>query len=158
MFQNIKNHVIYTDKLQFSVVELKNIELATQEDRLYGIDKWAALFKSKSWEELKSMAAINEYMKSAAETIYEVSSDENIREQCRRRAEFESYERYINNLINNQKATIDDLKQINADKDATIADKDATIADKNATIASQNTEMTKMQAIINELKAQLEQK
>ena len=104
------------------------------------------------------MAAINEYMKSAAETIYEVSSDENIREQCRRRAEFESYERYINNLINNQKATIDDLKQINADKDATIADKDATIADKNATIASQNTEMTKMQAIINELKAQLEQK
>ena len=158
MFQNIKNHVIYTDKLQFSVVELKNIELATQEDRLYGIDKWAALFKSKSWEELKSMAAINEYMKSAAETIYEVSSDENIREQCRRRAEFESYERYINNLISNQKATIDDLKQINADKDATIADKDATIADKNATIASQNTEMTKMQAIINELKAQLEQK
>ena len=140
------------------MVELKNIELATQEDRLYGIDKWAALFKSKSWEELKSMAAINEYMKSAAETIYEVSSDENIREQCRRRAEFESYERYINNLINNQKATIDDLKQINADKDATIADKDATIADKNATIASQNTEMTKMQAIINELKAQLEQK
>ena len=104
------------------------------------------------------MAAINEYMKSAAETIYEVSSDENIREQCRRRAEFESYERYINNLISNQKATIDDLKQINADKDATIADKDATIADKNATIASQNTEMTKMQAIINELKAQLEQK
>ena len=104
------------------------------------------------------MAAINEYMKSAAETIYEVSSDENIREQCRRRAEFESYERYINNLISNQKSTIDDLKQINADKDATIADKDATIADKNATIASQNTEMTKMQAIINELKAQLEQK
>ena len=140
------------------MVELKNIELATQENYLYGIDKWAALFKSKSWEELKSMAAINEYMKSAAETIYEVSSDENIREQCRRRAEFESYERYINNLINNQKATIDDLKQINADKDATIADKDATIADKNATIASQNTEMTKMQAIINELKAQLEQK
>ena len=50
------------------------------------------------------------------------------------------------------------LEGINADKDATIADKDATIADKNATIASQNTEMTKMQAIINELKAQLEQK
>ena len=64
---------------------------------------------------------INEYMKSAAETIYEVSSDENIREQCRRRAEFESYERYINNLINDQKTTIDDLKQINADREAEIA-------------------------------------
>ena len=74
------------------------------------------------------MAAINEYMKSAAETIYEVSSDKNIREQCRRRAEFESYERYINNLINDQKTTIDDLKQINADKDATIADREAEIA------------------------------
>ena len=154
MFQNIKNHIIYTDKLQFSVVELKNIELATQEDRLYGIDKWAALFKSKSWEELKSMAAINEYMKSAAETIYEVSSDENIREQCRRRAEFESYERYINNLINNQKATIDDLKQINADKDATIADKDATIADKDATIADKNATIADREAEIARILAE----
>ena len=137
------------------MVELKNIELATQEDRLYGIDKWAALFKSKSWEELKSMAAINEYMKSAAETIYEVSSDENIREQCRRRAEFESYERYINNLINNQKATIDDLKQINADKDATIADKDATIADKDATIADKNATIADKDATIADREAEI---
>ena len=92
---------------------------------------------------------INEYMKSAAETIYEVSSDENIREQCRRRAEFESYERYINNLINDQKATIDDLKQINADKDATIADKDATIADREAEIARILAENAKLKELLN---------
>ncbi|MDE7477589.1 MAG: hypothetical protein K2M91_06525, partial [Lachnospiraceae bacterium] len=64
--------------------------------------------------ELKSMAASNQYMEAAANTIFELSSDENIRELCRRRAEFEAYERY-------QNAEIEKLKRANADKDAEIA-------------------------------------
>ena len=99
MLENIKNHVIYTDKLRLSVIELNNTELATDDDRHYEIDKWAALFKAKTWKELKSMAATNQYMESAVKTIFEVSSDENIREQCRAREEFESYQRYLQKRI-----------------------------------------------------------
>ena len=144
MLENIKNHVIYTDKLRLSVIELNNTELATDDDRRYEIDKWAALFKAKTWKELKSMAATNQYMESAVKTIFEVSSDENIREQCRAREEFESYQRYLQKRIS-------DLEQQTADDQAALADRDATIANKDAKIAD-------MQAKIDALMTQLEKK
>lgn len=144
MLENIKNHVIYTDKLRLSVVELNNTKLATDDDRHYEIDKWAALFKAKTWKELKSMAATNQYMESAVKTIFEVSSDENIREQCRAREEFESYQRYLQKRIS-------DLEQQTADDQAALADRDATIANRDAKIAD-------MQAKIDALMTQLEKK
>lgn len=83
------------------------------------------------------MAATNQYMESAVKTIFEVSSDENIREQCRAREEFESYQRYLQKRIS-------DLEQQTADDQAALADRDAKIAE--------------MQAKIDELVTQLEKK
>ena len=40
-FMNEKSHKIYSDKLRISVVDLTHIDLATDEDKLYGIDHWA---------------------------------------------------------------------------------------------------------------------
>lgn len=94
MMKNIKNDIIYTDKMHLSVIELNHTELATDEDRRYGIDQWVTFFKTKTWKELKAMTATNQYMEAAADTIFELSSDENIRELCRRRADYEAYERY----------------------------------------------------------------
>ena len=42
---DIEDHHIYTDKLTIGVVDLTNIELATDEDKQYNVDKWARLFK-----------------------------------------------------------------------------------------------------------------
>ena len=72
---NIKNHEIYTGKFTLSVVNLNQIELATEEDRKYGIDHWARLFKATTWEAIKQMAQENEYISSAAETMFESSQD-----------------------------------------------------------------------------------
>ncbi len=119
--KNIKNNKIYTDKLQLSIMELNNINLATEEDHLYKLDKWAAFFKAKTWKELKAMAATNQYMEAAVNTIYEPSSDETIRELCRRRAENEAYERYVMAEIERLKLANADLLQANADKDMEIA-------------------------------------
>lgn len=119
--KNIKNNKIYTDKLQLSIMELNNINLATEEDRLYKLDKWAAFFKAKTWKELKAMAATNQYMDAAVNTIYELSSDETIRELCRRRAENEAYERYVMAEIERLKLANANLLQANADKDLEIA-------------------------------------
>lgn len=121
MMKNIKTDAVYTDKLRLSVVELNSISLATEEDRLYQIDKWAKFFKVKTWEELKTMAMTNQYMEAAANTIFEISSDENIRELCRRRAEFEAFERQQNAEIAQLKKSNTALTQANADKDAEIA-------------------------------------
>lgn len=74
------------------------------------------------------MAATNQYMEAAANTIFELSSNENIRELCRRRAEFEAYERY-------QNAEIEKLKRANADLSQSITDLSQSNADKDAEIA-----------------------
>ena len=47
---------MYSDKFTLSVVNLSCINLATEEDRAYGIDYWAAMFKAKTWEEVKKLA------------------------------------------------------------------------------------------------------
>ena len=85
MMMNVKNHHIFTDRIALSVVNLKHMELATQEDREWKIDYWASLFKATTWEELKMLAEQNPVMGDAAETIYELTADEAIREQCKAR-------------------------------------------------------------------------
>ena len=85
MMMNVKNHHIFTDRITLSVVNLKHMELATQEDREWKIDYWASLFKATTWEELKMLAEQNPVMGDAAETIYELTADEAIREQCKAR-------------------------------------------------------------------------
>ena len=85
MMMNVKNHHIFTDRITLSVVNLKHMELATQEDREWKIDYWASLFKATTWEELKMLAEQNPVMGDAAETFYELTADEAIREQCKAR-------------------------------------------------------------------------
>lgn len=108
--KNMKTDAIYTDKLRLSVAEINSIGLATEEDRLYQIDKWA-----------KFLAAAN--------TIFEISPDENIRELCRRRAEYEAFERH-------QCAEITHLKELNATLTQANADKDTEIARLKELLAS----------------------
>ena len=76
---NVKNYELFSDKFALSVVNLNQIELATEEDRKYGIDHWARLFKATTWEAIKKMAQENEYISSAAETMFESSQDESMR-------------------------------------------------------------------------------
>lgn len=128
MMANIKNHIIYTDKIRLSVIQLNNIKLATEEDRLYQIDKWAALFKAKTWKELKIMAVSNQYMKSAAHTLYELSADQFVREQCRAREEYEAYERYRDRQIASLTQEIEALRKESSDKEKALTDKDTEIA------------------------------
>ena len=93
---NVKNHHIYTDKFVLSVVDLKHMELATQEDREWKLDYWAALFKATTWEELKMLAQQSQILKEAVETVYDLTADEAIREQCKAR---EKYIKEMNTVL-----------------------------------------------------------
>lgn len=130
------------------MVELNHIELATEEDRLYDVDKWAAFFKLETWEELKAMAATNQYMQSAADTIFELSSDENIRDLCRRRAEYEADERRnARNVV-----TIQKQEAIIAEKENIIAEKENIIAETKSALAREKAEKERLLAEIEKLK------
>ena len=131
LMKNVKNNMIYTDKMQLSVIELNRTALATEEDRRYELDKWVTFFNAKTWKELKDMAATHQYIEAAANTIFEINSDENIRELCRRRAEFEAYERY-NAAEHARKDSL--LLQ----KDQQLAEKDLEIARLKALLAQAN--------------------
>ena len=92
-FLNVKSYTKYSDKLCISVVDLTQIDLATREDKQYGIDYWASLFKSTTWEEIKMLAQDNEYIKAACDTLYQLTRDEEIRQQIEAREDY--YRRQI---------------------------------------------------------------
>ena len=113
---NVKNHHIFTDKLALSVVDLKHIELATQEDREWKIDYWASLFKATTWEELKMLAKQNPILEDAVETIYELTADESIREQCKAR---EKHIREMNTILGEREIAIQKLDETTQKLDET---------------------------------------
>ena len=85
--QNIRDGYTYTDKFSLHVLELNHINLATDEDRYYKTDKWAALFKATTWEEIKMLAQENDYIASAARSMYSSVTDPRILKLCTRRQE-----------------------------------------------------------------------
>ena len=88
MLQNVKNHRIYTDKFQLGIVDLTNIELATDEDKSRGLVFWAELFKAQTWEDLRMLATEDKNIDRAISSVYQLTEDERIREQCRQREEY----------------------------------------------------------------------
>ena len=123
--------MLYSDKLQLSVLDLTRIDLATTEDREFHIDYWASLFNASTWEELYMLAKNNKYIKEASETIYQLTQDEQIREQCEAR---EDYYRRMQGM--------DDML---AEKDAALAEKDDTINEQAALIADLKAQLARYQ-------------
>ena len=66
------------------MIGLNHTELATDEDKAYDIDKWARLFKSKNWEDVKMIATKNEYIDSAARSMYKKELDDYTLRLCQR--------------------------------------------------------------------------
>ena len=84
----------------------RRYELTTEEDKKFGIDKWVRLFKSKTWEELKMIAQDNEYLSSAAESMYLSNEDYNVIKVARERAEFLKSQAYKERKLAEQEAEL----------------------------------------------------
>ena len=90
---NVKNLQTYTSKFRLGVLNLKQIELATDEDKEYKIDYWARFFKAKTWEEIKMLAEKYPIIADAAVSIHEMTAEEKIRAICETRADYDRIER-----------------------------------------------------------------
>ncbi len=84
------------------------------------------------------LAQSNEYLKDTVSGVIELSEDEQIRQCCQARADYELRER--RRLARHQRA---------------LDEKDSTIAEKEATITKQAATITEQAAIIAELEAKL---
>ena len=132
------NESVYTEKFIISNVNLKRLDLATEEDRKYGLDKWCRLFKATTWEEVKMIAAEDKTLNKAVSGVWQLTEEERIREQCRAREEW---------LLMDQWKTEELAKkdQVIAEKDQTIAEQDQTIAEQDQTIAEQDQTIKELQ-------------
>ncbi len=137
-FLNVKKHTLYSDKLRISVLDLSRIDLATEEDRQYQLDYWAALFKAKTWEELQMLAQNNNYFKEASETVYQLTQEEQIRQQCLAREDYNRTMKGIENNFAAQKHEISTLKKDLANANQQLSEKDALIASLQAQLAEKN--------------------
>ena len=131
---NVKNHEIYSSKFVLSVVNLNQIELATEEDRKYGIDHWARLFKADTWEAIKKMAQENEYVSDAAETLLQSNQDLKIRSYCE---------------------AVEEARRVRRGLERLVAEKDEALAEQKNTIQSQAEALRTKEAEIARLKTLL---
>ena len=99
--------------------------MATKEDKIYGVDKWAAFFKADKWEDIIMLADQMPSLQTSVETLYQLNTDEQIRETCDRFIRAENRERGYKNWIASQAEELAKQKEELANKDAVIADKDA---------------------------------
>jgi predicted transposase/invertase (TIGR01784 family) len=151
---NVKNHRLYSDKFILGVVDLTHIDLATEEDRDYQVDRWARLFKATTWEELKMIAKNDPAFLEAAKTLYTLNGDETARAKCRARADYErlqnTYRIEMNQLrADKEKLTSENEKlstekeQISAEKEQISAEKDQLSMEKNQ-LSTENDALKKL--------------
>ncbi len=110
---NVKSHKIFNDKFILNVLSLKQIDLATEEDKEWQLDKWAKLFAAKTWRDIKMIAENNDIFTSATQSLYEFNADKLIREQCQAREDYEKHERTQLMKLAAQEATIEKLSNEN---------------------------------------------
>ena len=115
---NIKNSNIFTDKLTIHVLDLTQIELATEEDKAYHLDYWASLFKATTWEDLHMLAAKSNIFKEASKTIFNFCHDDRVIKTISAR---EDELRTMNGLRKSRK----ELDAINKELDAANKELDA---------------------------------
>lgn len=151
---NMKNRHIYSDNFVLSVVDLSRIDLANDEDRKYRIDEWAKLFKATTWEEVRTMAAQNDYLQEASKSIFVFNTDEQICKMCRDRIEYHQDIHNYQRFIAQQESVISDLRKDNAKQGNAIAEKDNALAEKDNIIAEKDNTIAILRAQLEKLTAE----
>ena len=110
------------------MVDLSQIELASEEDKAYEIDRWARLFKARTWEELRMIAKNDPNLQQASTDLYVITADQIMRQQARARADAEFWERHT-------KAQLQRLEEELQEKDEALQEKDRTSDEQKVLIA-----------------------
>lgn len=159
MLSNVKTNRIYTSKFKLKVVELNHTEIATDEDKYYKIDRWARLFKSTTWEELRMCAGEDAAMQSAVKMVYEYNEEEAVRDMCRARKEALAFEEYMKQekerLLAQKEALESEIKQAVVEKEQAETEKEVyrqRAENLEAEVEGMKYEMERLQKEIEELR------
>ncbi len=95
--KNIINNNIYSDKLLLNVLDLTQIDIATEDDIACGLQHWAKLFKAETWEEIQMLTANYKDLENIVDIVQDALADDKVRMECEAR---ERYERDRTSLYN----------------------------------------------------------
>ena len=124
------------------MVDLSHIDLATEEDKLFEIDRWAKLFKATTWEEIRMIAEGNETLMQATQALFECNTDELIRQQCYAREEYYKYQRTIDKALKDTTAERDLL----AEEKVQLTEEKEQLLTKNTMLTSKNNQLSSEKA------------
>ncbi len=155
MMLNVKSHRIFNDKFKLSVVNLSQIDLATGEDKEWGIDYWARLFKAKTWEELKMLAEKNEFLEEAAQSVYVANEDEIIRQMCRAREDRERHERTVQRDLKKLESAIAEAEAKLSEREQQLSEQEQQLSEQEQQISEQEQQISEQKQRIAELEQQL---
>lgn len=156
---NEKNGMVYSDKFSLSVIDLKHIDLSTDEDKESLVDAWAKFFVATSWEEVIMTVEHIPHLEAAAQTLYEANADETTKRKCRARRDYykqvNTTEKLLLELRAEKESLMTELATVEtalaqrqsslAEKEYILAEKDSTIAEKDSTIAELTEQIKQLQ-------------
>ncbi|MCF0127563.1 MAG: Rpn family recombination-promoting nuclease/putative transposase [Pseudobutyrivibrio sp.] len=153
---------IYNSKFVLSVLELNQIDLATEEDKEWNLDLWARFFKEKTWEGLRMLAEQSKYLASAADTAACIVMDPEEERQMRYRQEMAAYKKMDEKLRTEMQEQLTDTIEKLAEAKEEITAKDQQLTAKDQQLAETKEELTEvkkelatMAEEIKRLKAQI---
>lgn len=158
MNTNSKNHYLYSDKFRISVIDLKQIEQATDEDKAYGIELWAKLFTATTWEEVEALAQNNEYFQETVSGVRQLTEDEKIRQQCEAREAFTYWENVRNNAHQQALNTIERQEEALQAAHDKLQAKDNELQAKDNELQAKDNELQAMRDELSRLRAELNKK
>lgn len=155
LMMDTETHHVYRSKFAIHVLDLKQINNASSEDKHWGLDNWARLFKAATWEDVKMIAANNKYLTETANTMHELYSDREMRRQKENREDFISRQKRDQRMLKDQADIIAEKDSALARQADEIALKDSALAEKDSVLARQADEIARLRAQIETLKKSL---
>ena len=166
---NEKNGMVYSDKFSLSVIDLKHIELATNEDKESLVDAWARFFIATSWEEVIMITEYSPHLEAAAQTLYEANADEATKRKCRARRDYYKQVNTREKMLHDLTAEISSLEHeiaqrqsllaekefALAEKDSALAEKDSALAEKDSALAEKDSQIADLTERIKQLEQQI---
>lgn len=152
---NEKNGMVYSDKLSLSVIDLKHIELSTDEDKESLVDAWAKFFIATSWEEVIMIVEHIPHLEAAAQTLYEANADEATKRKCRARRDYYKQVNTTEKLFLELKAEKDSLTAEISSLEEALAQRQSSLAEKDSALAEKDSVIADLTEYIRQLEEQL---
>ena len=109
------------------------------------IEMWARLFKAVSWEEVKMIAEKNPEMEQTVSSIWQLTEDEKIKEQMRRKRANQHYHQMLMDKLDRYEK---ETRALTAEKEA-LASENASLRARLAKYVAQETKKQPKPALPN---------